>query len=42
MKEILIRVEIEDDIEVSDFEQILLEEGINSIHCIYEIIEETK
>lgn len=42
MKEILIRVEIEDDIEVSDFEQILLEEGINSINCIYEIIEETK
>ncbi len=42
MKEILIRVEIEDDIEVSDFEQILLEEGINSINCTYEIIEKTK
>ena len=39
MKEIIVRFEIEDDIEVSDFEQTLLEEGIKDLDCVYEIIE---
>ena len=39
MKEIIVRFEIEDDIEVSDFEQVLLEEGIEDLDCVYEIIE---
>ena len=40
MKEIIIRVEVYDeDMTISDFEQALLETGLASIDCTYEIIE---
>lgn len=40
MKEITIRVEVYDeDMPISDFEQALLETGLASIDCSYEIME---
>jgi hypothetical protein len=40
MKKLTIFVELYEDIPVSDFEQLLLENGIEDLDCTYEIVEE--
>ena len=40
MREITIRIELYEDIPTSDFEQLLLDEGIGELDCAYEIIED--
>ena len=41
MKKLTIYVELYEDIPVSDFEQMLLENGIEDLDCSYEILEES-